>query len=217
VSNFSEHTNANYFFHTGTGQQGRPSAGAWATYGLGSQCQELPGFIVLGNGMIPPGGIDCFSNGFLPASYQGSIFKHGAAPVADLQASASQKSKLDLIRKLDRGQQARLRADGTPTDPLDAAIANSELAARMQTAVPNLYDISKENRETLTQYGIDDPKTQIYGTQCLIARRLMERGVRFVEGRPRGQRPGRGQAHRRTVKRSQSSGLAGAHVGSVRR
>src|SRR5262245_18902363 len=79
VSNFSEHTSANYFLHTGNGLQGRPSHGAWVTYGLGSECQDLPGFVVLNGGLIPPGGIDCFNSGFLPASYQGSIFR--PAPV----------------------------------------------------------------------------------------------------------------------------------------
>ena len=77
VSNFSEHTNANYFMHTGSGLQGRPSHGAWVTYGLGSECQDLPGFVVFNGGLIPPGGIDCFNSGFLPASFQGSIFKPG--------------------------------------------------------------------------------------------------------------------------------------------
>ena len=84
VSNFSEHTNANYFLHTGNGLQGRPSHGAWVTYGLGSECQDLPGFVVLNGGLIPPGGMDCFSSGFLPAAYQGSIFKPSAAPVANI-------------------------------------------------------------------------------------------------------------------------------------
>ena len=84
VANFSEHTNANYFLHSGSGQQGRPSMGAWVTYGLGSECQNLPGFVVLNSGMIPPGGWDCFDSGFLPATYQGSSFRHGEQPVADL-------------------------------------------------------------------------------------------------------------------------------------
>src|SRR5262245_49134730 len=96
VSNFSEHTNANYFFHSGHGQQGRPSMGSWVTYGLGSECQDLPGFIVLSSGMIPPGGLDCFSNGFLPATYQGSLFQKGKQPVADLtpmeKSTQAQKS-----------------------------------------------------------------------------------------------------------------------------
>src|SRR5579864_5219421 len=85
TSNFSEHTNANYFMHTGNGQQGRPSMGAWVTYGLGSECKDLPGFVVLNGGLIPPGGVDCFNSGFLPASYQGSIFKAGANPLANIR------------------------------------------------------------------------------------------------------------------------------------
>src|SRR5947209_1766906 len=85
VANFSEHTNANFFLHSGHGQQGRPSMGAWVTYGLGSECRDLPGFLVLGSGLIPPGGLDCFNNGFLPASYQGSLFQGGDNPVADLR------------------------------------------------------------------------------------------------------------------------------------
>ncbi len=177
VSNFSEHTTANYFFHSGHGQQGRPSAGAWVNYGLGSESKELPGFIVLGSGMIPPGGIDCFGSGFLPASYQGSLFRHGDKPVADLKPAGAQSAKLKLIRKLDEVTNKRLGGN----DQIESAIANYELAARMQTAVPDLYDLTKETKETHALYGIDDPKTEIYGKQCLIARRMMERGVRFVE------------------------------------
>src|SRR5262249_6512327 len=84
VAEFSEHTNANYFFHTGSGFQGRPSHGAWVTYGLGSECQDLPGFVVLNGGLIPPGGLDCFNSGFLPASYQGSVFKADGQAVANI-------------------------------------------------------------------------------------------------------------------------------------
>ena len=85
VSNFSEHTNANFFLHSGHGQQGRPSMGSWVTYGLGSECENLPAFVVLDSGQIPPGGIDCFGSGFLPAAFQGSLFRGGREPVADLQ------------------------------------------------------------------------------------------------------------------------------------
>src|SRR6266478_5364764 len=106
TSNFSEHTNANYFIHSGHGQQGRPSMGAWATYGLGTECQNLPGFIVLDSGLVPPGGLDCFASGFLPATYQGSLFKSGAEPVADLRRTEptleAQQTKLDLMRNLDK-------------------------------------------------------------------------------------------------------------------
>jgi hypothetical protein len=181
VSNFSEHTNANYFLHSGHGQQGRPSMGSWVTYGLGSECDNLPGFIVLGSGMIPPGGVDCFNSGFLPATYQGSLFQRGEQPVADLKPGEAstklQQSKLKLLRKLDQGAVQRLGGD----DKLEAAIANYELAFRMQTAVPDLYDLSKETEATRKLYGVDDPQTDIYGRQCLIARRLVERGVRFIE------------------------------------
>jgi hypothetical protein len=179
VSNFSEHTNANYFLHSGHGQQGRPSMGSWVTYGLGSECDNLPGFVVLDSGMIPPGGLDNFTNGFLPASFQGSLFRRGAEPVADLRAAdpARQRRQMDLVRRLDR---ASVR-EHVRSDPVEAAIANYELAYRMQAAVPELTDLRGETRATRALYGLDDRVTEIYGHQCLIARRLIERGVRFVE------------------------------------
>lgn len=183
VSEFSEHTSANYFMHTGNGQQGRPSMGSWVTYGLGSACRNLPGFVVLDSGLVPPGGLDCFNNGFLPASYQGSLFQHGDTPVADLKptekTSAQQQSKLALLRKLDQKVLGRMGHD----DQLEAAIANYELAFRMQSAVPELTDLGSESRATRSLYGLDDPypPTQLYARQCLLARRLVERGVRFVE------------------------------------
>src|SRR5258707_3953001 len=106
-SSFSEHTFANYFLHSGSGLQGRPSMGAWTTYGLGSECRDLPGFVVLNGGLIPPGGLDNFGNGFLPATYQGSLFKNGPVPVANLDRTepneALQRGKLDLLRNLDQG------------------------------------------------------------------------------------------------------------------
>jgi hypothetical protein len=184
VANFSEHTNANYFFHSGNGQQGRPSMGAWVTYGLGSECRDLPGFVVLGSGMIPPGGIDCFGSGFLPAAYQGSLFKNGSHPVADLtppggESAKTRDAKRELLRKLDAANLARHA--GGDTDALEAAIANYELSFRMQTAVPALSDLSKETEATRKMYGLDDPKTEIFGRQCLIARRMVEKGVRFIE------------------------------------
>ncbi|MBX9625656.1 MAG: DUF1501 domain-containing protein [Gemmataceae bacterium] len=181
VANFSEHTNANYFLHSGNGMQGRPSMGAWVTYGLGSECRDLPGFVVLGSGLIPPGGADCFGSGFLPAAYQGSVFRHGREPVADLAPPAgtakSQVAKRDLIRKLDAAARERFGEN----DAVEAAIANSELAFRMQAAVPELSDVSKETAATRRLYGLDDPKTEVYGRQCLLARRMVERGVRFIE------------------------------------
>jgi len=182
VSNFSEHTNANYFIHTGSGLQGRPSHGAWVTYGLGSECQELPGFIVLNGGLIPPGGLDCFGNGFLPASFQGSVFRPGKEAVANLtppDAPTEDSSKLDLLRTLDQGVLARMGHH----DSLESAIGNYELAYKMQAAVPDLMDLTGESKATRDLYGLEDayPPTQIYARQCLIARRLVERGVRFIE------------------------------------
>jgi hypothetical protein len=183
TSNFSEHTNANYFIHSGHGQQGRPSMGAWATYGLGSECRNLPGFIVLDSGLIPPGGLDCFSNGFLPATFQGSVFQHGSQPVAYLRPQeatpAQQRRKLSLLHQLDaEGLRAR-----THEDKIEAAIANYELAFRMQTAVPELLDLSNESTVTKRMYGFESTyaPTQLFASQCLLARRLIERGVRFVE------------------------------------
>ena len=181
VANFSEHTNANYFIHSGHGQQGRPSMGSWVTYGLGSACQNLPGFVVLNSGMIPPGGWDCFNSGFLPATFQGSSFERGENPVADLAPGEFQstvgRKKLDLLRTLDRRIVERTLGD----DQLESAIANYELAFRMQTAVPNLMDLSDESEPTRRLYGLDDPATEVFARQCLVARRLVERGVRFVE------------------------------------
>jgi hypothetical protein len=183
TSNFSEHTNANYFIHSGHGQQGRPSMGAWATYGLGSECRNLPGFIVLDSGLTPPGGLDCFSNGFLPATFQGSVFQHGAQPVAYLHpqeaTGAQQRRKLSLLHQLDDAG-LRQRAH---EDKIEAAIANYELAFRMQTAVPDLVDLSGESAVTKRMYGLDSTyePTKLFASQCLLARRLVERGVRFVE------------------------------------
>ncbi len=183
VSDFSEHTSANYFLHTGHGLQGRPSTGAWVSYGLGTDCQDLPAFVVLNGGLIPVGGQDNFGNGFLPALHQGSIFHSGTEPIANVArreaAAEIQRSKLDFIERLDRGLLARTHGE----DKIESAIANYELAARMQTAVPELMDISRETHATEKLYGLDaDVKnTQTFGRQCLIARRLVERGVRFIE------------------------------------
>src|SRR5262245_10534599 len=153
VSNFSEHTNANYFLHSGHGQQGRPSMGAWVTYGLGSECRNLPGFVVLNSGLIPPGGLDCFGSGFLPAAYQGSVFSRSDPPVADLKRGEAtdklQRDKLALLRRLDRKATERVG----PDDRLEAAIANYELAFRMQSAVPDLVDLAGESAVTKRLYG----------------------------------------------------------------
>ncbi len=181
VSDHSEHTAGNYFMHSGSGMQGRPSMGAWVTYGLGSESRDLPGFVVLDTGMIPPGGIDVFGSGFLPASYQGMLFRKGEQPVADIRPqepqSALQRSKLDLVAELDRGAHDRYGQAGA----LDAAIANYELAFRMQSEVPSLSDLSGESEVTRRLYGLDDPETEEFGRACLLTRRMLQRGVRFVE------------------------------------
>ncbi len=180
-ANFSEHTSANYFIHSGSGFQGRPSMGAWMTYGLGSESKNLPGFVVLDSGLIPPGGMDCFGSGFLPASYQGTLFRRGEHPIADLErleaSVAAQRSKLDLLSKLNQGVLDRFGQ----VSELEAAISNYELAFRMQTAVPELLDISGETETTKKLYGLDEDDTSEFGRQCLLARRMVERGVRFIE------------------------------------
>jgi len=183
TSNFSEHTNANYFLHTGHGLQGRPSMGAWITYGLGSECENLPGYIVLNSGLIPPGGLECFGSGFLPAAFQGSIFKQGKTPVADIQrseaSSEQQLRKIELMQKMDR---QLLERTGT-NDAIESAIRNYELAFQMQTAVPDLMDLSQETKETQDAYGVhaEFDGTKKFGHSCLVARRLVERGVRFIQ------------------------------------
>ena len=187
TSEFPEHTNANYFLHTGSGLQGRPSMGAWTTYGLGSENDELPGYMVINGGLIPPGGLDNFTNGFLPATYQGSIIKPNAAGLANVKpqekSAGQQRSKLDLARRLDRGFAERVAAGGSAPDALESAISNQELAYRMQTEVPDLLDLSGESADTKRAYGLEAEykPTQIFGTECLLARRMVERGVRFVE------------------------------------
>src|SRR5262249_16896292 len=142
TSRFPEHTSANYFLHTGSGLQGRPSMGAWIGYGLGSENRNLPGFIVLNGGLIPPGGLDEFNSGFLPAAYQGSVFRAGDPPVANIRPlerdANQQRQKLNLLRQLDRATQERIGL----FDEVESAIANAETAFRMQTAVPELMELT---------------------------------------------------------------------------
>lgn len=179
TSKFSEHTFANYFLHTGSGFQGRPSMGAWWAYGLGTENKDLPGYIVLDGGLTPPGGLDCFGAGFLPAQHQASVMRTGGGLLPNLkskESAARQKSKLDFVRELDGGP--------LKNDPrIEAAIANQEQAFRMQSAVPQVADLSGETEATKRLYGLEaeDKHTRAYGQQCLVARRLVERGVRFVQ------------------------------------
>ena len=182
TSQFPEHTNANYFLHTGHGQQGRPSMGAWVSYALGTQCEDLPAFVVLNGGLIPPGGLDNFNSGFLPANYQGSVFANSDPPLANLagqDAPRLQQNKLRFLRTLDEEASKRFGQN----DQVESAIANYELAARMQLAVPEVMDLSEETKETQRAYGMEDEfaNTRSFGRQCLIARRMVEKGVRFIE------------------------------------
>ncbi len=183
TSNFPEHTSANYFLHTGHGLQGRPSMGAWVTYGLGSECDDLPGFIILNGGLTPPGGLDCFGNGFLPATYQGSVLQPKQESLANVRpmesTSGLQRRKLALLRELDRSTVQRFGEH----DAIESAIANYELAFRMQSAVPQVCDVSQETAATKSLYGMDHAfePTRSFGQECLIARRLVEHGVRFIE------------------------------------
>ena len=183
TSKFPEHTSANYFLHTGSGLQGRPSMGAWTGYGLGSENDNLPGFVVLNGGLIPPGGLDCFGSGFLPATYQGSIFLPQNQPVANIRpsepSSSLQRQKLDVLQDLDRITLAESGHDAQ----IDAAIQNYETAFRMQAAVPELMDLRGESDAVKALYGMNASyaNTRTFGLECLLARRLVERGVRFVE------------------------------------
>ncbi len=183
VSPSSEHTIANYTLHTGAGLSGRPSMGAWVSYGLGSETQDLPAFVVLNGGLIPPGGLDNFSSGFLSATHQGSVLLPGVGAVANIKPLEArpdlQRRKLSLIRKLDETALHRLGH----VDAIESAIQNYELAARMQLAVPELTDSSPEPAWLRRAYGLEAEygPTRIFGAECLLARRLVERGVRFVE------------------------------------
>ena len=183
TSKFSEHTSANYFLHTGSGLQGRPSMGAWLGYGLGTTNRNLPGFVVLNGGLVPPGGLDCFGSGFLPAAYQGSVFLPREQPIANIHPTeatlALQQGKLDLVADLDRSI-----LDASGHDPqIEGMIGNYETAFRMQTSVPELMDLRGESDAVKKLYGLDASfkNTQTFGLQCLLARRLVERGVPFIE------------------------------------
>jgi len=183
TSKFSEHTNANYFLHTGSGVQGRPSMGSWVTYGLGSESKDLPGFVVVNGGLTPPGGLDNFNSGFLPAAYQGSVFKPQASPVSNIKRRESdsnhQQRKLDLVAKLDKGISNLTGGQ----DAIESAIKNYEMAFRMQNSVPELADLSNESDSIKELYGMNHKydKARIFASECLMARRLVERGVRFIE------------------------------------
>jgi hypothetical protein len=179
----NEHAQGNYFLHTGFAFGGYPSAGAWMTYGLGSECQNLPGFVVLASGGIPLGGVNIYGNGFLPAIHQASLIDPTQTePLANItprEVDRAQRKRLSFVERLDRKHLARLGNDG----PVESAIQNYEIAYRMQSAVPDLVDLKGETEATKKLYGMDSTvrETAEYGRQCLLARRLVERGVRFIE------------------------------------
>jgi len=168
--------------NTGSILGGRPSLGAWATYGLGSANQDLPTFIVLTDAGEVVGGPKNWSAGFLPATYQGTLFRNDETPIfyllpPDSVSVEQQRSKLDFLAELNRS----FAADKPEDTELEARANSYELAYRMQSAAPEAIDFSKESDLTKKLYGLEDPITAKFGANCLLARRLVERGVRFVE------------------------------------
>jgi hypothetical protein len=186
VSRSNVHGPATFMQSTGFVLPGFPSMGAWVSYGLGSLNDNLPTFVVLPDSRgFAPNGPANWSAGFLPASYQGTMVRPGARnPIADLFppegrriTPASETEGLDLLRRLNRAHQAGREGDSR----LDARIASYELAARLQLSAPEVLDISRETEATRRLYGLDQSITEDFGRNCLIARRLLERGVRFVQ------------------------------------
>ena len=179
----NEHAQGNYFIHTGFSLAGIPSAGAWTTYGLGSENQNLPGFVVLASGGAPLGGVNIYGNGFLPAVHQASFIdptqKEALANITPREADPLQRKRLRFVEGFDHRHLARLQGD----EQVESAIQNYEIAYRMQSAVPDLVDLRGESEATKRLYGMDSPVREKaeYARQCLLARRLVERGVRFVE------------------------------------
>lgn len=181
-SESSNHVPALYQINTGIPRPGFPSAGSWITYGLGSENQNLPGFVVLGNNQGVKGGPLNWSAGFLPTTYQGTLFRSEGNPILNLRrpqgvTNEDQRAQLDLMATLNRDHLA-----ARPAEPdLSARIESFELAYRMQTEATDLINFSTESAATRTEYGLDRPESRSFGTKCLMARRLVERGVRFVQ------------------------------------
>src|SRR6266540_2620729 len=181
AANLFNHAPAKLFMNTGSGQFGRPSMGAWITYGLGSESQDLPGFVVLQSGPRGPrGGAVNWGSGFLPTTYQGVPFRGGGDPILDLSSpkgisATKQRQTIDAIRDLNL---ARLVETGDPE--ITTRISAYEMAYRMQSSAPELIDLSGESDATLDLYGVEKDKPS-FARNCLLARRLVERGVRFVQ------------------------------------
>jgi hypothetical protein len=168
--------------NTGDILAGRPSMGAWVTYGLGSANRNLPTFVILMDDKEVLGGAKNWSSGFLPATFQGTQFRQGDTPILHLKSPDGvtverQRSKLDFLRDLNE----RYAADKQEDTELDARVQSYELAFKMQAEAPEAVDLTRESEATRKLYGLDDPDTAPFGTNCLLARRLVERGVRFVE------------------------------------
>ena len=176
------HPTACYHVNTGNRFGGDPAVGAWVNYGLGSFNDNLPGFVVLPRTSYPQGGANNWSNGFLPADYQGTPLRPKGSPILDLNPPAGmtrkdQRSNLDLLAKLN----SKHLIERQEQDELNARMSSYELAYRMQMEVPGILDIEGETEKTREAYGIGDSKTGSFGRKCLLARRLVEKGVRFVQ------------------------------------
>ncbi len=176
-----DHAPAIYLRSTGFQLPGRPCLGSWVTYGLGTENQNLPAFVVMSDGSTKSGP-PAYGSGFLPAVYQGTVFRSGESPILYLKnpegiTGEAQRETLNFINKIDRIQARERPNDST----LDARIASYELAWRMQSSAPEAVDISKETEATKKLYGIGATATDDFGRKCLLARRLVERGVRFIE------------------------------------
>ena len=178
-----DHESALRLIHSGTFSAGSPTWGSWVIYALGAENQNLPAYVVLSDpGGLPVDGGRNWSSGWLPAVYQGTPFQTGDAPVPNLMTPpnvtpGARAAQLQFLDQLNRFQQRRFPENSE----LKARITNFETAARMQTTVPSALDLSSETQATQKMYGLDNPITRDYGARCLTARRLIERGVRFVQ------------------------------------
>jgi hypothetical protein len=178
------HPTALSHINTGNRFGGDPAVGSWVTYGLGSENQDLPGFVVLPELSFPQGGPANWGNGFLPASYQGTPLRAEGSPILDLSPPGGitpdhQRANLDLLARLNQSHLDE--AFPADRDALAARVASYELAFRMQATVPDLLDLGREDERTLDLYGVGRPDTDTFARKCLMARRLVERGVRFVQ------------------------------------
>ncbi|QDV41259.1 hypothetical protein Enr13x_10970 [Stieleria neptunia] len=177
------HPEALFHMNTGSRLGGDPAVGAWATYGLGTENQNLPGYVVMTELALPQGGPTNWSNGFLPPYYQGTRLRPEGSPILDLtpQDFKSREHQRRALDELARLNKAHLDSLGAADQKLSARMQSYELAFRMQTEVPGVIDLAKESQDTISMYGMDDPETETFGRQCLMARRLVESGVRFVQ------------------------------------